>query len=205
MFFSESFGFKSLQNIAKDLLDLLFEYKVETKPLLFHVFSNGGAMLYRYIVELLRTHQKFHRLKVVGTVFDSAPGGTNLRGALRALAVVLSSTNVFVQYSVLLSFTVLVITLRILLYPVTRFIHETHFDALLKHPSCWPELYLYSQADATIQASDVENMIEARQQRQRHVKAVDFVDSAHVSHLRTYPTSYVSHCITFMYRCIGRT
>ncbi|XP_053100309.1 transmembrane protein 53 [Hemicordylus capensis] len=203
VFFSESLGIKSLQNLAKKLLEVLFDFKMETKPLLFHVFSNGGVMLYRYIVELLHTHQQFQQLKVVGTVFDSAPGRKNLRGALRALSVVLESTNVCVKYLLLLTFGVLVVTLRIILYPLSRFLNETHYDAMLKQPCSWPELYLYSKADAVIQASDVEKMIEARQHNRVLVKAVDFVDSAHVGHLRAYPTLYVAHCTSFMYNCIG--
>ncbi|XP_015263776.1 PREDICTED: transmembrane protein 53 [Gekko japonicus] len=202
VFFSESMGIRSLQNLAKKLLELLFAYKMEMKPLLFHVFSNGGVMLYRYIVELLHTHRQFQHLRVVGTVFDSAPGRKNLRGGLRALSVVLESTNVYVKYFLLLSFAVLVVTLRILLYPLTRFVHESHYDAMLKQPSFWPELYLYSRADGVILASDVETMIEARRQRQVPVKAVDFVNSAHVSHLRAHPASYVTHCISFMYSCL---
>ncbi|XP_028589556.2 transmembrane protein 53 [Podarcis muralis] len=205
IFFSESLGINSLQNLAKKLLELLFDYKVETKPLLFHVFSNGGVMLYRYIVELLHTHQQFQHLRVVGTVFDSAPGRKNLRGALGALSVVLSSYNVCVKYALLLTFAVLVVTWRMVLYPVTRFVHESHYDAMSKQLSRWPELYLYSKADSVIQASDVENMIEARKQHQVLVKAVDFVDTDHVSHLRAYPTLYTTHCTSFMYNCIGST
>ncbi|XP_063153873.1 transmembrane protein 53 isoform X2 [Candoia aspera] len=205
VFFSESLGIKSLQNLAKKLLELLFDYKVEMKPLFFHVFSNGGFMLYRYIVELLHTQQQFQHLRVVGTIFDSAPGRKNLRGGLRALSVVLSSYNVCVKSFLLLSFAVLVVTLRIMLYPMTRFIHESHYEAMLNQPSKWPELYFYSKADSVILASDVENMAEARRQHQVLVKTVDFVNSDHVSHLRAYPTSYATHCISFMYSCIEST
>ncbi|XP_062995943.1 transmembrane protein 53 [Elgaria multicarinata webbii] len=205
VFFSESFGIKSLQKLAKKLLELLFDFKVETKPLFFHVFSNGGVMLYRYIVELLHTQQQFQHLRVVGTVFDSAPGRKNLLGALRALSLVLAPYNICVKYSLLMTFAVVVVTLRIMLYPVTHFVHESHYDAMLKQPSGWPELYLYSRADSIILASDVENMVVARRQQQVFVKAVDFMDSDHVSHMRAYPTLYVTHCTSFMYSCIGST
>uniref|UniRef100_A0A6J0SRE3 Transmembrane protein 53 n=1 Tax=Pogona vitticeps TaxID=103695 RepID=A0A6J0SRE3_9SAUR len=205
VFFSESLGIKSLQDLAKKLLEVLFDYKLERRPLFIHVFSNGGSMLYRYIVELLHTDQQFQHLKVVGTVFDSAPGQKNLKGGLRALSVVLAPYSVFVKYLLLLTFAVMVVSLRIMLYPLTRFVHETHYDAMLKHPSGWPELYLYSKADPVTRANDVENMIEARRQRQVLVKAVDFMDSDHVSHLRAYPTSYMTHCTSFLYSCIGNT
>ncbi|XP_060629353.2 transmembrane protein 53 [Anolis sagrei] len=205
VFFSESMGIKSMQNLAKKLLELLFDYKVEMKPLFFHVFSNGGVMFYRYIVELLHSQQEFQHLRVVGAVFDSAPGRKNLRGALRAMSVILASYNVCVKYSLMLTFVILAVTLRIVLYPFSRFVHETHYDALLKQSSQWPELYLYSKADPVILASDVENMVEARRQHHVLVKAVDFTDSNHVSHLRAYPTSYMTQCTSFLYSCIENT
>ncbi|NXC39619.1 TM53B protein, partial [Penelope pileata] len=202
IFFSESFGIRSLRTPARRLLELLFDYSVENRPVLFHIFSNGGVMLYRYILEALHTQQPFKNVRVVGTVFDSAPGRRNLRGSLRALATVLASTNVLLRYFLVFTFATAVVLLRILMYPLTRFVHETHYDALLKAPSRWPELYLYSQADAIIDASDVRHMADARQKLGVSVKAVDFTDSAHVSHLRVYPTYYSNLCTTFLSDCV---
>ncbi|NXM74779.1 TM53B protein, partial [Serilophus lunatus] len=203
VFFSETFGIKSLQTPARQLLELLFDYRVEDRPILFHVFSNGGAMLYRYIVEALHTHKPFKSLRVAGTIFDSAPGRRNVMGALRALAIVLASVNVLLKYFLLLAFATAAVVLRILLYPLTWLIHESHYDALLQAPSRWPELYLYSQADAIIEASEVERMADARQRLRVPVKAVDFSDSPHVSHMRLYPTYYSSLCTTFLSDCVG--
>ncbi|NXI70113.1 TM53B protein, partial [Anseranas semipalmata] len=202
VFFSESFGIRSLRTPARRLLELLFDYSIENRPVLFHVFSNGGVMLYRYIIEALHTQQPFKNLKVVGTIFDSAPGRRNLRGSLRALATVLVSTNVLLKYFLVFAFATTAVVLRILLYPLTRFIHESHYDALLKAPSRWPELYLYSQADAIISASEVKRMADARQQLGVSVTAVDFLDSAHVSHMRAYPTYYSNLCTTFLSDCV---
>ncbi|NXE45300.1 TM53B protein, partial [Casuarius casuarius] len=202
VFFSESFGIRSLQTPARSLLELLFDYSIENRPVLFHVFSNGGVMLYRYVLEALHKEQPFRSLKVVGTIFDSAPGRRNLRGGLRALGTVLVSTNVLLKYFLLFSFATTAVVMRIILYPLTRFIHESHYDALLKAPSRWPELYLYSQADAVIEVSEVEHMANARQRLGVSVKTVDFSDSAHVSHMRAYPTYYSNLCTTFLSDCL---
>uniref|UniRef100_G1TP71 Transmembrane protein 53 n=1 Tax=Oryctolagus cuniculus TaxID=9986 RepID=G1TP71_RABIT len=78
VFFSESLGIPSLRVLAQRLLELLFDYEIEKEPLLFHVFSNAGVMLYRYVLELLHTHQRFCHLRVVGTIFDSGPGDSNV-------------------------------------------------------------------------------------------------------------------------------
>ncbi|KAL2301814.1 hypothetical protein Nmel_011213 [Mimus melanotis] len=203
VFFSETFGIRSLQTPARQLLELLFDYSIENRPILFHVFSNGGAMLYRYIMEVLHTHKSFKNLRVAGTIFDSAPGRRNLRGGLRALETVLASMNMLLKYFLLFTFASTAVVLRILLYPLTRSIHESHYDALLKAPSRWPELYLYSQADLIIKASEVQLMADARQQLGVPVKAVDFSDSPHVSHMRVYPTYYCNLCMTFLSDCVG--
>ncbi|XP_071606422.1 transmembrane protein 53 isoform X1 [Heliangelus exortis] len=202
IFFAESFGIRSLQTPARKLLELLFDYSIENRPVLFHVFSNGGVMLYRYIIEALHTQMPFKTLKVAGTIFDSAPGRRNLRGALRALATILATTNVLLKYFLLFTFATSAVVLRIVLYPLTRFLHESHYDAMLKAPSRWPELYLFSQADAIIKASDVKDMADARQKLGVSVKAVDFSDSAHVSHFRVYPTYYSRLCTTFLSDCV---
>ncbi|XP_050568273.1 transmembrane protein 53 isoform X2 [Cygnus atratus] len=203
VFFSESFGIPSLRTPARRLLELLFDHSIDNRPVLFHVFSNGGVMLYRYILEVLHTQQPFKNLKVMGTIFDSAPGRRNLRGSLRALATVLVSTNVLLKYFLVFAFATAAVVLRILLYPLTRFIHESHYDALLKAPSRWPELYLYSQADAIISAREVKRMADARQRLGVSVRAVDFSDSAHVSHMRAYPTYYSNLCMTFLSDCVA--
>uniref|UniRef100_A0A671EK62 Transmembrane protein 53 n=1 Tax=Rhinolophus ferrumequinum TaxID=59479 RepID=A0A671EK62_RHIFE len=78
VFFSESLGIPSLRVLAQKLLELLFDYEIEKEPLLFHVFSNAGVMLYRYVLELLQNHRRFCHLRVVGTIFDSGPGDNNL-------------------------------------------------------------------------------------------------------------------------------
>ncbi|CAF97741.1 unnamed protein product [Tetraodon nigroviridis] len=82
IFISESFGYKELKSTALKLLEILYDYEVENSPVLFHIFSNGGFMLYRYIVDLLHTDKQFGSLCVIGAVVDSAPGSGNVRGAV---------------------------------------------------------------------------------------------------------------------------
>uniref|UniRef100_F7DY64 Transmembrane protein 53 n=1 Tax=Ornithorhynchus anatinus TaxID=9258 RepID=F7DY64_ORNAN len=187
----------------RKLLELLFDYEIEKKPVLFHVFSNGGAMLYRYIAELIHSHRQFSHLRVAGTIFDSAPGRRNLTGAVRALSTVLAPRNAALRLLLLCAFVVVVAVFRILLYPATRYLHASHYDALRAEASRWPELYLYSKADRIVPAGDVEAMVRARLDRRVLVRAVDFTSSAHVRHLRDYPTYYAGLCLSFMRDCVG--
>ncbi|XP_053325931.1 transmembrane protein 53 [Spea bombifrons] len=205
VFITESFGVSSLREEAKKLLELLFDYEIESCPLVFHVFSNGGFMLYRYIVELLHSNQHLRKLRVVGTIFDSAPGNRNVRGSVKALDAVLKpATNVVFRFLALAAFALMVIVLRILLYPLTRFFHENHYDAMKSDPSTWPQLYLYSRADAMISCLDVENMIALRRKKRLPTESFDFEKSEHVSHYRRYPQKYSDMCITFLNDCIRK-
>lgn len=202
VFFSESLGIPSLRVLAQKLLELLFDYELEKEPLLFHVFSNAGVMLYRYMLELLQTHRRFCHLRVVGTIFDSCPGDSNLVGSLRALAFILGHRPVVLRLLFLVVFTLLAVLFHVLLSPLTTLFHTHFYDRLLDAASRWPELYLYSRADDIILARDVERMVEARLAHRVLVRSVDFVSSAHVSHLRDYPTYYTSLCVNFMRSCV---
>ncbi|KAM8930097.1 transmembrane protein 53 [Pelodytes ibericus] len=203
VFITESFGLSNLRQEAKKLLELLFDYEIEKCPLLFHVFSNGGFMLYRYIVELLHSHRQLSKLRVVGTVFDSSPGNRNVRGSVRALNAILKpTTNTVLRILALAAFTLLVVVLRIILYPVTRLFHENHYDALINDVSPWPQLYLYSRGDPIISYLDVEHMISVRRKQHLPVKSCDFDTSAHVCHYRQYSQRYTDLCTSFLKNCI---
>ncbi|XP_004699752.2 transmembrane protein 53 isoform X1 [Echinops telfairi] len=202
VFFSESLGIPSLRVLARKLLELLFDYEIEKEPLLFHVFSNAGVMLYRYVLELLFTQRRFCHLRVVGTIFDSGPGDSNLVGALRALGTILQRRAAVLRLLLLAAFALVAVLFHILLAPLTALFHTHFYDRLQDSASRWPELYLYSRADEVVLARDVERMVEARQAHQVLVNAVDFVSSAHVSHLRDYPTYYTSLCVSFMRSCV---
>lgn len=202
VFFSESLGIPSLRVLAQKLLEVLFDYEIEKEPLLFHVFSNAGAMLYRYVLELLQTHRRFCHLRVVGTIFDSGPGDSNLVGALRALATILEHRPPVLRLLLLVAFALVAVLFHVLLAPLTALFHTHFYDRLLDTASGWPELYLYSRADEVVLAKDVERMVEARLAQQVLVRSVDFVSSAHVSHLRDYPTYYTNLCVNFMRSCV---
>ncbi|KAJ8274324.1 hypothetical protein COCON_G00089490 [Conger conger] len=206
VFISESFGYKELNTTAHKLLELLYDYEVENNPIFFHIFSNGGFMLYRYMAELLHSHSRFSTLKVVGAVVDSGPGSQNLRGALRAITAALGpNINVVLLYFFLGLFGFMVFLLRIVLYSITKYIHKNHYDAMRDQPSAWPQLYLYSRADKVIRHRDVEQMVKAVQEKGVTVDSFDFGTSAHVSHFRDYPEEYSSRCLAFLMRCMQPT
>ncbi|XP_015241218.1 PREDICTED: transmembrane protein 53 [Cyprinodon variegatus] len=203
VFISETFGYKELSSTALKLLEILYDYEVENSPVFFHIFSNGGFMLYRYIVELLHSDKQFSSLRVVGAVVDSAPGSGNVQGALRALTATLGpKISPFLKYILLALFAVSVFLLRIVLYPVTKFIHKNHYDAVGDRPPAWPHLLLYSTADQVIRHRDVELFMETVTKKGVPVHSCDFTSSAHVCHFRDFPEQYTSKCRDFLVACM---
>lgn len=154
------------------------------------------------MLELLQTHRRFCHLRVVGTIFDSGPGDGNLLGALRALAAILEPRPAALRLLLLVAFALVAVLFHVLLAPLTSLFHTHFYDRLLDAASRWPELYLYSRADEVVLARDVERMVEARLAHRVLVHSVDFKSSAHVSHLRDYPTYYTSLCVNFMRSCV---
>ncbi|KAM9718500.1 transmembrane protein 53 [Menidia menidia] len=203
VFISESFGYKELSSTALKLLEILYDYEVENSPVFFHIFSNGGFMLYRYIVELLHRDEQFSSLCVIGAVVDSAPGSGNIRGALRALAATLGpKISPPLRYILLALFAVSVFLLRVVLYPLTKFIHKNHYDAVQDRPPAWPHFHLYSRADQVIRHRDVEHFMESLRKKGVPVDCFDFVSSPHVSHFREFPEQYTMQCRTFLASCM---
>ncbi|GCC25499.1 enoyl-CoA hydratase domain-containing protein 2, mitochondrial isoform X3 [Chiloscyllium punctatum] len=206
IFFTGIFS-KNLQRTARKLLDLLFDIGIEGHPILFHVFSNAGCMLYRHIVELQcnKTETYFTKLRVVGIIFDSAPGNRNLQGSIQAFNTVLgSSTNVIVK-CIAIPIFVLMVLLKVMLYPVTQFVSLPFYDALKVDPSRWPQLFLYSKADKIIYYKDIEAMINTRKMLNIQVQSVDFETSQHVNHFREFPEKYSNFCLNFLKECIQKT
>ncbi|XP_058251819.1 transmembrane protein 53 [Hemibagrus wyckioides] len=204
VFISESFGYKELRSTAHKLLEILYDYEVENNPIFFHVFSNGGFMLYRYMVELLQSHKQFSSLYVVGSVMDSSPGSQNVIGALRALKTTLGTkVNVLLRCLLLALFAVAVFLLRVVLYPVTKHFHKNHYDAMMERPAPWPQMYLYSRADRVIRYRDVEKMVKSLQEKGVFVESFDFITPAHVSLFRDCPDDYSNRCRTFLKSCMS--
>lgn len=203
IFISESFGYKELKKTALKLLEILYDYEVENSPVLFHVFSNGGFMLYRYMVDLLHTDKQFASLRVIGAVVDSAPGSGNVRGAMRALNATLGpNVSPALRSALIAVFAVAVFVLRIILYPLTKYIHKNHYDAMRERPPGWPHLFLYSMADLVIRHRDVEIFVDTLKQKGVPVDSLDFVSSPHVGHFRKFPEQYALNCRTFLAACV---
>uniref|UniRef100_A0A8C4WWA2 Transmembrane protein 53 n=1 Tax=Eptatretus burgeri TaxID=7764 RepID=A0A8C4WWA2_EPTBU len=196
-------GTSQLSNTAHKLLDLLFDIGVNDHPILFHSFSNGGALLYRYFAEAVNNTDCAHFAaeRVIGAVFDSGPGERHIAGSLRALNTTLQSSVVSpLRYVLLFLFFFFTVAMKFLILPLG--FCDSLYSKLLHQHCRWPELYLYSRADTIVQYKDVEHIMAARNQFGVITQAVDFGTSEHVQHYRRFPQRYQVICCSFLKHCL---
>lgn len=79
--------------IGEKILKLIYDMNFDSHPIIFHVFSNGGAFLYQHIVLAMENQKK--TLQIKGMIFDSAPGERRIVGLYRAIAVIYGKDKTF--------------------------------------------------------------------------------------------------------------
>ena len=189
--------------IGKRLIQLIRDKSLDEHPIFFHVFSNGGAFVYQHLS--LAMQQAKTPLKVKGVIFDSAPGERRVTALFKAISAIIGGhpfTNI--PMSVLITLFLSILWFFEVIahafgrgYPV-----QTNPIALAEESYSWPQLFLYSNADTLIPASDVEMFATRRAERGVQVQLVLFTDSPHVKHYATYRDVYVNTVCTFIYDCL---
>ncbi|KAF7997413.1 hypothetical protein HCN44_005984 [Aphidius gifuensis] len=193
-----------IPNIGKRLLQVISDRSLDQHPIFFHVFSNGGAFLYQQIS--LAIEQSYKNTRVKGVIFDSSPGERRVTALFKAISAVLGG-NLMTNIPMSLLITIFLSVLW--LYEV--FAHAWGIDhpvrtnpiALTEEPHSWPQLFLYSDVDTLIPATDVEKFAIRRAERGIHVQLVMFRDSPHVKHYATYPDVYVNTVCNFINDCLS--
>lgn len=199
-----------VKSIAEKMIELIADLSLEDNPVIFHVFSNGGGAVYRWIMEILL--QKVPpRLNVVGCIFDSSPGNTNTLFSLQAGAcAVFRGVNVdrsWKRYILAILAFILMLFWQIMGYfaqvigsePAAR---VTYFNTLKNEPSRWPQLFLYSKADKLINHADVTEVAEHRKSLGVSVSTICWEDSEHVGHFSVHREAYTNAVYRFIDSCI---
>ena len=75
-----------MHQIGEKILKLIYDMNFDSHPLIFHVFSNGGAFLYQHIALALRRSKS--PINICGMIFDSAPGDRRIVGLYRAITAI---------------------------------------------------------------------------------------------------------------------
>lgn len=146
-------------------LNYLAQYAEKTeltrRPILLHMFSNGGA---RNACDLTsRLYELYGRNLVDVMVLDCCPGRGDLKGATNAMAYSLPKQPVvrflgwYMLYATLCIYLVITIVFGFedIIIRIRRILNDQKILA-----KGIPRLYLYSKADALVRSQDVHDHVE---------------------------------------------
>ncbi|KAJ3370580.1 Transmembrane protein 53 [Allomyces arbusculus] len=186
----------------EDEAAVLADPSTPSRPLVFHIFSNGGVNTLAILLDLVR-HQHMRLTNVCALLLDSCPTPISSMAAWGGAGVY---TDMLLppKYTPRLVRTVV----QGIMYGAMHLSHaitvgifkctprlDANFETLVAHPALRsvPRLLLFSQGDTLVSAESVR--LAAQKMREagyaEMVEEHDFGDSLHVQHYRKYPAEYV--------------
>ncbi|XP_068151639.1 transmembrane protein 53 [Drosophila tropicalis] len=195
--------------IGEKILKLIQDMNFDAHPLIFHIFSNGGAYLYQHINLAVVKHKS--PLQVRGVIFDSAPGERRMLGLYRAITAIYGRE----KRCNCLTALAITLTLSLMWFVEESFaafkslfvksppVHASPFCELKNEANKYPQLFLYSKGDVVIPYRDVEKFIRLRRDQGIDVSSVCFEDAEHVKIFTKYPKQYVQCVCNFIRNCMA--
>ncbi|XP_037035060.1 transmembrane protein 53 isoform X1 [Bradysia coprophila] len=202
---------EAMKPIGDKIVKLIYDMNFDTHPLIFHVFSNGGAYLYQHIWLAFRQYSPTVQIRAV--IFDSAPGDRHMVALYRAISAIYGKQkpfNFLVSWLITLFLTVLWFVQENfhklgLLFGADNPAKAHPFENL-KNQDCYaPQLFLYSKHDKLVPYTDVEYFAHYRQSRGVHVQLQCFEnsDAEHVKLYASQPQRYVQSVCEFINDCFA--
>ncbi|KAH8357982.1 hypothetical protein KR084_006495 [Drosophila pseudotakahashii] len=195
--------------IGEKILKLIQDMNFDSHPLIFHIFSNGGAYLYQHISLAVIRHKS--PLQVRGVIFDSAPGERRMIGLYRAITAIygrekrcncLKALAITITLSMMWFVEESISAIKSL-FGQSSPIRSSPFCDLKNEANKYPQLFLYSKGDVVIPYRDVEKFIRLRRDQGIDVSSVCFEDAEHVKIYTKYPKQYVQCVCNFIRNCMG--
>ncbi|GIL79695.1 hypothetical protein Vretimale_12269 [Volvox reticuliferus] len=182
-------------------------------PTIYHVFSTGGFIhagtMWRWMDEVEDVAQRRDLLEEVrGIILDSAPAAVNAEMSARAIVSAVTNTPAEeLSYGMpgwqgaLLNGTRSFME-SYLQSKGVKLRTEEVYDAWYNLAPVCPQLYLYSDADPLVPASDVERYMAVQEGRGVEVSGYKWPASGHVEHFRRYPQEYAYQISAFLARAL---
>nr|AAL90375.1 RE54285p [Drosophila melanogaster] len=194
--------------IGEKIIKLIQDMNFDAHPLIFHIFSNGGAYLYQHINLAVIKHKS--PLQVRGVIFDSAPGERRIISLYRAITAIygrekrcncLAALVITITLSIMWFVEESISALKSLFVPSSP-VRPSPFCDLKNEANRYPQLFLYSKGDIVIPYRDVEKFIRLRRDQGIQVSSVCFEDAEHVKIYTKYPKQYVQCVCNFIRNCM---
>ncbi|XP_076036928.1 transmembrane protein 53 [Oratosquilla oratoria] len=189
--------------VAKKLLSLLTEMAFTQHPVFFHIFSNGGAVLYHYINQEMIS-KGAPKINLKGCIFDSCPAPRKISSGIQAMYEVVPGPF---YIKVVASFGVFLylfgwMLVRVILGILTGRMPIMPPWSLVQDSSRVPQLFLYSKADHLVSSDDIDFFAQERQNMGVPVLCKCWLDTYHVQHYRKYPEEYSNTVFSFLTMCL---
>lgn len=178
----------------------------------FHVFSNGGAIVAPFLSTMfhLSDPDKLGTLSAfpkdffnfvksdnlidiekvkkshAAMVFDSAPVSLRISLGWKAIVEGLGLNDSILSYVIAFFFTAACLIQRVF---ICNLPHQ-FWTGIRNASYVCPELYIYSRMDHLLDVTSLEALIKERAQKGKNVRVWDVDDAEHVSLLRKYPDKY---------------
>lgn len=194
--------------IACQILEVITDLSLEENPIIFHIFSNGGGLVYQKISQILFTDptEDFKAIRIIGCVFDSCPCQRSIFIATKAFMKSLNK-HWLVIYIIGFFFFLYMIASALKRALIERFSESNtvdYWDYLLNEPSRCPQMYLYSKKDEIVSSEGVDVIVAHRKKVGVDVSAHCWDDTAHVQHLRKHREAYMNLCYDFVQLCLDK-
>lgn len=188
----------TIQYVLSILRIIAKDRRLTNGGILFHMFSNGGAICAPYLSQILTASApdvvrpddqavvKIVRESMCGVVFDSAP--VKLASTLGASAICdgFSVSNQLIRFLVWFLFSLLCLLQRIFVVNLNK----EFWNGIRVARYFGPETYIYSRADRLLDVPALEQMIQVRKNDGCNVNVLAVDDSPHVKIFVQYPQRY---------------
>lgn len=155
--------------------------------------------------------RKYAKLRVKGTIIDSAPGKRRILRAAHAFALTTGNSG-FMKLAYFVGMVAYLFFLRIYLFFTRLFNTKSNgitispysiFEHIKGDKARWPQLFLYSKGDEIIPYTDVEEIVSFRRDTLKlHVQSECWETPKHVSILRENMETYSNKCRMFIGDCL---
>ncbi|KAK7421575.1 hypothetical protein QQX98_002042 [Neonectria punicea] len=167
----------------------------EDNGIVFHAFSNGGALTTGLLSTMLRSSRPLHKDFFHALLLDSCPGQGGYSASTHAL-IVSMRLHTF-SYPVYAITSLLVYIAALYIIPCGPLGIETMVDRIRRRlndetligPNV-PRLYLYSKVDQLVHWTDVVSHAGEAREKGYNVNEVVFQNSEHCAHLQENAAKY---------------
>ncbi|KAL3270878.1 hypothetical protein HHI36_021393 [Cryptolaemus montrouzieri] len=199
------FDINNMIRIGKEMVRPLEKETFLGSPIVFHIFSNGGAFQYEVFLKALEKHPLIKQIK--GVIFDSTPGRRTMVSTFLAIKADVNPGYLQLPTSALLTlYCIMKGSLETINAKLLKkeYVQYKPFENLMDEEYKWPQHFIYSKADKLIPYQDVEEFIRYRESLGVDVSLTRYENSAHVQHYRNNKLSYVKSVVKFINKILKK-